>query len=103
MSEVVVSFGSKEGFIKNGAVTAVKISSDALVFTAFSGKNGSGACTLNGAKVGDVVAGVVSTTDGGSVAKSFETVITVADHIRQHSSSDYSKNKFSVLLLKQGA
>lgn len=91
------------GKLSDGAVTAVKIADAALKYSGFTGKNGAGACTLTGAKVDDVVAGVVNITDGGNVAASFETVITVADQIQQSSASDLSTKKFSVLLVKKGA
>jgi hypothetical protein len=89
--------------IGSGAVTAVKLVDAALKLSAFTGKNGAGACTLTGAKVGDVVAGVVCITDGDDQAASFETTITVADEIQQSSASNLSAKKYSVLLIKKGA
>ena len=89
--------------IADANVTAAKLANAALVFTGFTGKNLAGACTLTGAKVGDIVLGVVSITDGGSAAASFETTITVADQIQQSAASDLSTKKFSTLLLKKGA
>lgn len=103
MSGVITNFGSKEGVIQPGKVTAANLDTTALVLTGYSGKNGAGACTLTGAKVGDVVMGVLSITDGGSAAANFEAVITVAGQIQQSSASDLSTKKFSTLLLKKGA
>jgi hypothetical protein len=89
--------------IGSGAVTAVKLDSAALKLSAFTGKNLAGACTLTGAKVGDVVAGVVCITDGDDQAANFETTITVADEIQQSAASNLSTKKYTVLLVKKGA
>jgi len=89
--------------ILDANVTALKVADSALVFTGFTGKNLAGACTLTGAKAGDIVTGVVSISDGGSAAASFETTITVSDQIQQTAASDLSTKKFSTLLLKKGA
>jgi hypothetical protein len=83
-------------------VTAAKLDDAALRFSAFTGKSGTGACTLTGAAVGDVVLGVVNLTDGGNASSSFESTITVVNQIQQSSASDLSTKKFSVLLLKRG-
>lgn len=85
------------------AVTAAKIADAAMKLSAFTGKNGAGACTLAGAKVGDVVAGVVCITDGNDQSTSFEAAITVADQIQQSAVGDLSAKKYSVLLIKKGA
>lgn len=67
-------------------------------FTAFTGKNGAGACTLTGAKVGARVMGVVNLSTPGDAASSFEGVITVADQIQQSSASNLSAAVFAVAL-----
>jgi hypothetical protein len=54
------------------------------------GRNGAGALTLTGAKVGDRVAGVYNVTTPGNSGANFETVITVADQIQQSSASNLS-------------
>lgn len=84
------------------AVTAAKLDDAALKLRGFSGRSGAGACTLTGAKVGDVVCGLVNITDGGDTTSSFESTVTVADQIQQSSASDLSSKKFSVLLLRRG-
>jgi len=81
------------------AVTGVKLDEAALKFKVFTGKNGAGACTLTGAKVGDKVIGVANITDGSDDAANFETTITVADQIQQSSASNLSAKKFTVLLV----
>jgi hypothetical protein len=73
----------------------------ALRFFGAVGHNGVGAVTLTGAKVGDVVIGVVNVTDGASLSSSFESKITVADQIQQSSVSDLSTKKLSVLLVSE--
>lgn len=66
---------------------------------AFTGNNGTGACTLTGAVAGEKVVAVWS-ADGSlaDVTGDFETTITVNDQIQQSSVSDYSLVKFLVLL-----
>lgn len=81
------------------AVTGIKIASTALKYLAFTGKNGAGAITLTGAAVGDKVAGVANTTDGGSGASLFESTVTVINQIQQSSASDLSTKKYTVLLI----
>ncbi len=83
-------------------VTAAKLDDGALVYTAFTGVAAAGPITLTGTKVGDVVLGVANTTDGGTGASLFESVITVADQIQQSSASDLHLKKYTVLLLKRG-
>lgn len=89
--------------IADTAVTAAKIDPTALVYDGFTGVAAAGPATLTGAKVGDIVLGVVNLTDGGGAASDFESTITVADQIQQSSSSDLHLKKFSVLLLKTGS
>lgn len=89
--------------VASNAITAAKVADAAMKLSAFTGKNGAGACTLTGAKVGDVVAGVVCITDGDDQAANFETAITVADEIQQSSAGNLGAKKYSVLLLKKGA
>lgn len=56
-----------------------------------AGKNGAGALTLTGAKVGDKVRNAMQITDTiGDVTSSFESVITVADQIQQSAATDLS-------------
>jgi len=87
------------GKLATDAVTGVKLAVAALNFLGFAGKNGAGACTCTGAKVGDKVAGVVNLSDGGSAASSFESTITVANQIQQSAAGDLSTKNFSVLLV----
>lgn len=83
----------------DGTDAPVLLTSSALRFLAFAGKNGAGACTLTGAKVGDTVAGVVDLAGASaSAAASFETVITVANQIQQTSASNLSAVKYAVIL-----
>ncbi len=66
----------------------------------FTGKNGTGACTLTGAAIGDRVIGVAGITSGGigGAAASFESTITVADQIQQSSASNLSTLSYVVIL-----
>lgn len=72
-----------------------------MMLGSFTGKNGAGACTLTGAKVGDKVLGVAGATAGvvGFAAASFESTITVADQIQQSSVANLSANLYTVLLI----
>lgn len=78
------------------AATALN-SQKMLVFT---GKNGTGACTLTGATVGDIVIGAVNITDATDDKANFEGAITVADQIQQSSASNLSAKKFLCYLRK---
>lgn len=91
-----------EAKIGAGAVTATKIASGAFRRYVFTGAAAAGACTLTGAKVGDVVVGVVNLTDVATATANFEATITVADQIQQSSASDLSEKKFDVILIAKG-
>lgn len=79
------------------AVTAL------LDVISFSGKNGAGACTMTGVKVGDVVLSVtgIAAADVGDKASLFESTITVADQIQQSSTDDLSAKVFMALVLRK--
>lgn len=67
----------------------------------FTGKNGTGACTLTGAVVGDKVCGhVINKTDDTADTANFEATVTVVDQIQQSSASNLSAKKFIVTLIK---
>lgn len=73
-----------------------------LFFATQNGKNGTGALTLTGVKVGDKVVGVTQlTTTFQSVASSFESTITVADQIQQSAATDFSAIKIQFVVVKQ--
>jgi len=74
-----------------------------LDIIAFAGRNGAGACTATGLKVGDVVLGVtgVVAADVGSQGSKFETVITVENQIQQSSATDLSAKVFIALVLRK--
>lgn len=85
--------------IATDAVTGPKLASGAVTQLVCTGRNGAGACTLTGAKVGDKVIGNINLTDAADAKASFETTITVADQIQQSSASDLSTKKFAVTLV----
>lgn len=61
----------------------------------FDGRNGAGACTAAGLKVGDKVIQLISTATGVASAKpDFESVITVNGQIQQTSVADLSANTY---------
>lgn len=66
----------------------------------FAGKSGSGACTLTGVKVGDVVRSVTGVAAGtvGDQSSKFETAITVADQIQQSDAGNLSANIYVALI-----
>jgi hypothetical protein len=74
-----------------------------LDIISFSGKNGTGACTLAGVKVNDVVLSVTGqvAADVGDKASLFESAITVADQIQQSSASDLSTKVYMALILRK--
>lgn len=83
------------------AVTGPKMDSAGFLAAVVTGRNGAGACTLTGAKIGDKVIANINLTDADSGRASFETTITVADQIQQSSASDLSTKKYEVMLLVQ--
>lgn len=79
------------------AVTAM------LDIISFVGRNGTGACTMTGAKVGDVVLSVTGTvvTDVGDKASLFESTITANDQIQQLDEGDLSEKVFVAAVLRK--
>lgn len=65
-----------------------------------TGKNGTGACTATGARVGDKVIGMVNLTDATDDKANFELAITVVDQIQQSSASNLSAKKFMLFIRK---
>ena len=59
-----------------------------------AGRNGAGAVTATGAKVGDKVVTAFNHTDGTSDAAKFQAVVTVADQIQQTDAGDLSTKTF---------
>ncbi len=69
-------------------------------YKTFAGRDGAGACTLTGARVGDTVStltGLVGST--GDQKSSFESVITVDDEIQQSSTLDLSAKWYRIYLI----
>jgi hypothetical protein len=62
-----------------------------VLFTAI---NGTGACILPSAQIGDRVVGIINITTGGNESSSFESTITKAGQIQQSSSSNLSGNQY---------
>lgn len=89
------------GKMAANAVTGPKMAIGAFFAGHFTGRNGAGAITLTGAKVGDKVIICTNLTDEANGATNFESTITVVDQIQQSSASDLSTKKFGVLLLVQ--
>ncbi len=79
---------------------AVTILSSPLI-TVQAGKNGAGALTLAGTKVGDIVAGVANLTTPGDLKSSFETVITVAGQIQQSAATNLSAAQCQFTIIHQ--
>lgn len=85
-------------------LTAKHIKSGAFRMLSFDGVDGSGeapdlGCTLAGALEGDVVAGVLKSSDFSDAADLFESVVTVEGEIQQSSLTDLSASTFIVLLI----
>lgn len=67
----------------------------------FPGRNGVGACTLSGVKVGDIVSVVcIGTPFHDAYSQYFEGTISVAGQIQQTSAVDTSASTFNVVLLR---
>ena len=71
-----------------------------LEVVSFVGHDGAGACTLVGAKVGDVVFSVtgVASADAGDQSALFEATITTVDEIQQSSESNLSTKVYTALV-----
>ena len=74
----------------------------ASLWATFTGKNGSGAITLTGSKVGDIVVLIYrfNANPPLGMESSFETTISVAGQIQQSDVTDLSGLTFGVLLLR---
>lgn len=110
-SVVTASFAA--GAVDSAAIGADAVTLGKIAPTAFrkianfTGRNGAGACTATGAKVGDVVLGIsiakvtdldaLDTLQAGLTA--FEGTITVANQIQQTGAADLSAVWFDLLLL----
>lgn len=70
-------------------------------FKNISGRNGAGALTCTGAKVGDKVlmAGVYGASPTATALQSLEATVTVNDQIQQSDVADLSAGKFDILVL----
>ena len=83
-----------------GSITGPALQASGLLrYLTSLGKNGAGAVTLTGTKVGDEVLGVANITDHTNDASKFETTITVADQIQQSSATDLSAKTMTYLIL----
>lgn len=71
-----------------------------FVVTAF-GLSAAGGVPIGGVNVGDIVENVRLITTTASASGSFETVVTVANEIRQSSSSNLSANEYDFLVTPQ--
>ncbi len=81
------------------------MATSAIRLLPFDGVDGSGVdpdltCTFTGALEGDVVAGVIDTSDFSDARAKFETTISAAGHIEQTSLTDLSTTTFLALLVK---
>ncbi len=75
---------------------AVMTGNDFIVCQA--GKDGAGALTLTGARVGDSVVGAFNLTTPGDLKSSFETTITVINQIQQLSGNNLSAQQIVFIL-----
>lgn len=89
---------SSGGLLVDGALIGSKRSA---VKTVFTGRNGAGAITLTGARVGDKVSALINMTSPADAKANFESVITVDNQIQQSSASDLTASKFLVELSLQ--
>lgn len=71
-----------------------------LDILSFTGAAAAGACTLTGAKVGDVVFGLAGLTDMGGATSKFEAIITVDDQIQQTDNGNLSAKNYVVVLYR---
>ncbi len=93
--------------LATGSVTAIKLAAGIGFFGFILGRNGTGAVTFTGAKVGDTVfsIGILSAGPGQNrdAAAMFESTITVADQIQQSENTDQSAVGFMIILNRAGS
>lgn len=72
-------------------------------FLSFTGSSSSGACSIAGVKVSDLVVSVtgVVAADNGDQSALFESVITVADQIQQVSTGNLSSKQYLAAILRK--
>ena len=63
----------------------------------FTGNSGTGACTVTGLAVGDVVSGVVNITDATDGTTSFSGTVSVVDQLMQTGTANLPAKKFFVI------
>lgn len=90
--------------VLEGGVDSRHLATAQFKLLVFAGVDGSGVtpalnCTLAGAKVGDIVLGIVDPATPGGASSKFETTITVDDEIQQTSLTDLSAVSFIVLVV----
>lgn len=83
--------------LPSNAVGGTALSAGAQRLLPFTGRNGAGACTCTGLKVGDTVTGIVNVTDSSNDAAKFEATVTVVNQLQQSDAGDLSAKKFIVL------
>lgn len=71
-----------------------------FVVTAF-GLSAAGGVPVPGTQVGDIVENVRLITTGASASGSFETTVTVANEVRQSSSSNLAANEYDFIVTPQ--
>lgn len=85
-------------------LSAKHLKTSAFRLVSFDGVDGTGedpdlACTLDAALEGDVVAGVLKSSDFSDASALFESVVTVEGEIQQLSLTDLSASTFIILLI----
>lgn len=66
-----------------------------------TGRNGAGAITATGAKVGDKVVQALNMTTPANAASLFESTITVLNQLQQVSASNLTSQTYSFLIIHQ--
>lgn len=64
----------------------------------FTGRNGAGAITISGLKVGDEVVSCVNLTDAADGAANFESVVSTAGQLAQSAATDLSAKKYALVV-----
>lgn len=92
-------YGAAAGSGYSGGSTV--LSGVSFVSGVHVGLSAAGSIALAGAAVGDIVVMATNLTTPANAATLFESVITVAGHIQQSSSTDLSASTFTFLLVHQ--
>lgn len=92
---------AKTNVVATLPIQASEMDLSGLKFISFSGRDGTGSCAAQEARVGDLVLKVVGLTYGAlGVCSDFESTISIGDQIQQIVSGDLSSWSYLAVLVQ---